>query len=473
MNKIRKFFSKIYIFIVAFISLFGIMIFFIASSGMTDKLGSHLHILPSYTGGVVAQDIYDTAGDDNGSGNLVYPSNSQFAPGALDLVHYTVHNPVASAKWQQNAEYWELDFEFKNGPANVRNIMVYIDLDNLESAGGTQPLFDAAENVEFDSEHPWDFAVWVCEGQGKVYGCTGDFICGTEYYELEGGRTLKIRIPLQNTDLQNVYASDKTYHYVFVGGYSQFDRGGFMPLEKRRSVSHGGTKSVKDYNALIPKIYDVLGENDQLGTWDAQDFTKAKVVPVEIKMDPFMSATSVKKTSGRGGAENDEAFIEKVIQEYSKTKPLENEMFDDLEGSKKELSAKIKQNPADYVSMAYYGSCLALEGGQSSVLQAVALVNEAFENLDKAADLARDKPGEIDVLMNRASVCYSVPNDVFGKAETGAQDFMRVIELSSPEEIYQKAYCYVMASKCYQILGRTTDSVLALQEAKKLIEYKQ
>lgn len=481
----KKFLNKLYIILVAFISLFGIMIFFINSSGLSNKLGNYLHVIPSYNGGDVAQDIYDTAGDDNGIGNLVYPSNSQFSTGALDLVRYTVHEPVYDAKWQQNAEYWQLVLEFMSGPAKVRNVMIYLDLDNFEwktdnENSNSSTLYDAAENVTFAPDHAWDFAVQIAGGQGKVFAPGAEYICNTEYYELDGGKTIKIRIPLKNKDLQNVYTARKTYHYVLVGGYSEFDRGSFMPIEKRRTISHGGTKSAKEYNALIPKVYDILGDNSKLGTWNAEDFTKAQLNPVEIEMNPYFGTTGKKRTSNRNSLEVDEAFLNKVTNEYAKYAPSTQNMFEEPDAEKEKLAAKLKENPDDYTTMAYYGSCLAVLGGQSSVLQAVAYVNEAFEYLDKAVELSTGKPNEIEVLMNRANVCYSVPNEVFNKTETAAQDFMKIIsiytnnlseeELALPQNKYAIAYCYTMASLCYKNLGKQTDSILALQEAKKLIE---
>ena len=129
---------------------------------------------------------------------------------------------------------------------------------------------------------------------------------------------------------------------------------------------------------------------------------------------------------------------------------------------------KLADNPDDFVSMAYYGSFLAMKGGESSVVKAVAFVNEAFDYLDKAAELAAGQEGEIDVLMNRGSVSASVPEQVFGKAQTGAEDFMRIVSLTTDTNL--KAYCYVMAYECYNACGKETQANLVLQEAKKMVE---
>lgn len=75
--------------------------------------------------------------------------------------------------------------------------------------------------------------------------------------------------------------------------------------------------------------------------------------------------------------------------------------------------------------------------------------------------------------MNRASVSASVPEQVFGKAESGAEDFMRIILLSdakNPDDKNLKAYCYVMAYECYKKRGNESKAFLALQEAKNMLE---
>ena len=77
--------------------------------------------------------------DDTGSGTLVYPSHITFAEGNLDLVLYTVHEPVFNA-WQDFNEYWQLDFEFRTGFKNAdepnynKSIYVYIHLDGKLAA---------------------------------------------------------------------------------------------------------------------------------------------------------------------------------------------------------------------------------------------------------------------------------------------------------------------------------------------------
>ena len=460
-SKLRFIFEKYQIMSAAFVCLFGVSIFFFFSSTISDFLGRYLQVLPSYTGGEICADFMDSSSDDYGAGNLQYPSNAKFKEGSLDLIRYTVHQPVINAKWQDSPDYWQLVLEYKSGPSLVRNILVYISLTDLSEMAGTEPLFDSAENVAFDAAHPWDFAVWICDGQGKVFNNKKKVLCTTETYLLDEERTVKIRIPLENEELQKVYGAEKTYHYVLTGAFSLFDRGGFMPIEKRRSISHGGLFNPKEYNSLIPKVYDILGDNGALGTWNPESLQKAQVSPVEVNMH------SAKR--GRTVDDETKAYIQKVKDLYAESfAGAASPDFSDIESTLQHYEDVMNQNPDDYVSMAYYGSSLAVKGGNSSVVQAVALVHKAYEYLDKAAGLAYDKDGEIDVLMNRGSVSNSVPEGVFGKSLSGAQDFMRIVSLTDDEKL--KAYCYVMAYECYKKCGKDTQAMLALQESKKLVE---
>ena len=201
-----------------------------------------------------------------------------------------------------------------------------------------------------------------------------------------------------------------------------------------------------------------------LATWNAETFEKAVLSPVEVELNTKKSKTD---------NDEDKSFIANVKARYeqyllSHQSQEELDIGGDIEVALAYYDNKLKANPLDYVSMAYYGSYLAMKGGESSVIKAVALVNEAYVYLDKACELAYEKDGEIEVLMNRAHVCASVPETVFGKAKTGANDFMRIVLLT--EEDVLKAYCYVMASECYENCGMESEAFIALQEAKKIAE---
>jgi len=502
------------------ISVFGISLFFYSSSFFSTLLAQslHLHVAPSFIGGEIAQDFFDDAGDDSGSGILAYPSNAAFKEGSLDLVRYTVHKPVSDAKWQAHPEYWQIDLEYKSGPASVRTIMIYIDADG-DRCGSTETLYDCsmnneitgAENCQFDQAHPWDYAIQICDGEGKVYAAEKDkagaltlqFICNTELSFAKNDKQVIIRIPLENKQLQKIYTAKTTYHYVLTGGFSKWDRGNFLPVEKRRTLSRGGTKKVDQYNPLIPLIYDVLddssdkrfSQNAQLSSWNKDDFTKATLHPVTVSMneqpqtgntDDFIAEVKKQYTASQSNHD-----VQNASQSSSSGNgsPFQRALTafnnGDSAAAEQLLQEVIETEPENAEALAYYGSCIAMHGGKSSVIEAVKLVNDSFVYLDKAAALAQGTPQELTVLMNRASVCAAVPDAVFGKAAAGAEDFSKCASLykkeisqetdtNDAEHSYTKdeklflAYLYVSAYDCYKTAGKETEASLAVKEAERI-----
>ena len=367
---------KYHVLTAVFTCFFGIALFFIFSSTMTSFVGSFLHVHPSYTGGEIA-------------GDFVTPVEN------YDLVRYTVYQPVTNAKWQQNAEYWQLMLEFKNRDAGNQKLMIYIKF--------TEP----------ESVTDYDIALQISDGEGKVYDNNGTYLCSTEYYLLNNGSTIKLRIPLQDKKIQTVLGAKKTYHYI----------------EADMSVTSS---------------------------------------PLEVNME-------VRKNSRKEKAEN-ATYVKHVKELYAQSRTAETfttqasdaPSSDDIDACLSYYSHKLEANPEDYLSMVYYGMYYAIKGGQSNIMSAVSLVNKGFEYMDKAAELSYNKPDEIEVLLTRASVSASVPEQVFAKSESGAENFIRIVSLT--DDINLKAYCYVMAYECYQKCGKDSNAFLSLQEAKKVLQ---
>ena len=493
--------------LISLICIFGVSIFFYNSGFLSTLFARSLHlkIAPSFTGGETAEDFFDDAHDDTGSGILRYPSNSQFAEGSLDLLRYTVHKPVCNAQWQPYPDYWQLDLEYRSGPSDVRNIIMYIDCDG-DGKGSTETLAEGAENCSFEKTHPWDFAVWLCENEGRVYSADRHLICRTETAVSKDGKKIIVRIPLQDTQLQKIYTAQTTWHYVLTGGFSKWDRGGFLPVDKRRNVSRGGTMKPSEYNLLLPKIYDLLDNSSdkslnqyaQLGSWNKDELTKAVLHPVEVSMNAGAGKekkdtviTEIKKqyaAAQDAQAAQSKKLYEQTRLQYENTSGTQKTAEEKLQlavlafscsetdAAEALLSGVIKQQPENAEALAYYGSCIATRGGKSSVVQAVRLVNDAFTYLNKAAELAAGTSEEITVLMNRASVCEAVPDTVFGKALTGAEDFTRCASLykktidaehpAQKEKLFL-AYLYASAYDCYKTAGKETEAVLSLKEAEK------
>lgn len=389
-EKAKKFFYGCRVAKTALICILGVPMFFVFSEVPANFIGNYLRVDPSYTGGLVAEEIVDPIGNAGERGGLV---------------RYTVHQPVTGARWQKSAEYWQVVFDFNGAPAKKQET-VYIAADNMA-----------------DSARPWNFALKIDGGQGKVYDSKGALICAAEVYPMNGGEQVKARIPLQDKRLQALLGAKKTWHSIELGD------------ESGEAGNNGG-----------------------------------RAAPVEARM------AAQKKAKGQ--ADDDEAFVERVKKIYegaaNNSGASDSSATDDgdpmaaINAALQKYEQKIKENPNDYISLANYGSWLAKKGGESSALKAMKLVKDAYVYLDKAAELCAGKEGEIEVLMNRASVSASVPEMVFKKSEVGANDFTKAASLSDNKVL--KAYCHVMAYECYKKCNKESKAFLALQEAKKALE---
>lgn len=389
-ESVKKFFYGLKVARTALVCVLGVPMFFVFSEVPANFIGGFLRVDPSYTGGLVAEEIVDPIGNAGERGGLV---------------RYTVHQPVTGARWQKSAEYWQVVFDFNGAPAKKQET-VYIAADNMARG-----------------EQNWNFALKIDGGQGKVYDSKGALICAAEVYPLNGGEQVKARIPLQDKRLQALLGSKKTWHSIELGG------------ESGEACKTGG-----------------------------------RAAPVEARM------AAQKKKNGQ--ADDDEAFVERVKKIYeaaaNNSGASDSSATDDgdpmiaINAALQKYEQKIKENPNDYISLANYGSWLAKKGGESSALKAMKLVKDAYVYLDKAAELCAGKEGEIEVLMNRASVSASVPEMVFKKSEVGANDFTKVASLSDNKVL--KAYCHVMAYECYKKCNKESKAFLALQEAKKALE---
>ena len=139
----------------------------------------------------------------------------------------------------------------------------------------------------------------------------------------------------------------------------------------------------------------------------------------------------------------------------------------------KKILERESENP---LANAYYGSCLAIRGGDSNVFLAMSLVKKAYVYLNRGVELSAGKESEFETLMNRAEVSISVPNSIFGKMEVGARDFERAAELyklksesailSEYDRIYL-AYIYASAAECYSELGREVEEALSMKKAEQ------
>jgi len=457
---------------------------------------AHLEVEPRFTGGRVAAAFYDPLGDDDGFGGLTYPRHQRFAPGALDLVRYAVHEPVYGAMWTGQSEYWQLDFSFASDPADVRTIRVYIDADG-DGAGAAAPRDEQAEGVAFDPARPWDYVLAIEGTSARFESSAGDFTAPAAVYSLEGGKKLTVRVALSDRRLRGLFAASSTAHYVLVGAWSPWGRDGFAPVAKRAGDGTGGGAP----SPLTPKVYDWLApegvsQEAALSAWDEDALTVPTVPPVVASMRAASSGRP-----GSAGFDRDNALVARlealVASEAAAAKAkAESEWVSvagmtpglptDAEGRMRyglaafsadhadealaAFDAILADSPDDARALAYRGSLISMTARDASPLAAVDIVARSFVDLDRAVALAKTAD-EIDTARTcRANVSQAVPNTVFGKATTGAEDWLAVAALyassatagDNMEAAIAAAYCN--AAICYGLAGRDDDAELWWRE---------
>jgi len=444
--------------------------------------------------------------DDTGCGTLVYPANRQFAEGNLDLVSYTVREPVFQAPWQDVPEYWQLELEFRTGfdehSDAVRNRTVYIYL-NIPGfgEGSLETLYEQSELVSFNPGYPWHYVLAVTGDSGVMYNRDGDPVDVLNVLYSNNGKKVFVKVPLTKKELQRFYTIDSIRHYVLVAAHSPLDTGGVLPVTKRKTRTAGGGARSR----LTPRVYDLLSETDQgdqLSSWDDATFELARIEPVEIPMRKNPDAAFVidhQKIEAFEAERN--AIAEKLRTEketrldelrrngtgaLNETKELAQLAFDlgDVELAEELVDELRVLEPENPVWIAYKGSLESMKGDGAPVVAAIEAVQNGYRYLDDAVsrtDGTYDKAEngsadqtEIDwrttALINRGSTSKAVPNDVFIKALQGAQDYLEAAELFriSGNEL-ASAHCYLDAAECFTLDGKTGEAALWNREAARLV----
>lgn len=499
--------------VLALISVLSCTIGIISSFVFSDNIQKMLNFIlkikvyEPFVGGKIITSIFDPLYDDIGPGVLEYPANAFFSEGNLDLVMYTVHEPVYHAQWQEVPEYWQLDLEFRTGFKDVQNpdynktIYIYIAIDN-EINGSIKTLFDQGENISFDENYYWNYALAVTSNEGYVYNAQGEKIDVLETVYSIDGKNLMIRIPLTRKELQKIYTAQKTYHYVLVCAYSSLDYAKILPIEKRRSRTSGGGLQ----HSLMPKVYDLLYDGDHkamLSSWDEENFELSKISPVSVSMKH-------NESSNVSVSEEKINTIQQEIQVLSqKQNETQNKRYEQLKkidglsekeqeelaliafenGDKEEaekiFSLLLTKQPNNPTYIAYKGSLESMKGANASVFAAVEAVNKGYSYLDKAVlltegTLEKVKSGKAteeeiahrySALLNRGGNSQAVPNSVFLKAAQGANDYLEVAEIARlTNNTLLEAQCYYDTAVCFSLDDKINNALIWKKEAARKIK---
>ncbi len=492
--KQKKFTYYLHASLVLLIALVGISSFIMYYDIIGRSLQSVLRLEtdPSYIGGRVTAVFYDPLGDDHGYGGLLYPQSKDFAPGSLDLVRYTVHEPVYNAQWTPLPDYWQLDLAFASSTGNAgntRNIRIYIDADG-DGKGSTETKTDFAEGVEFDSSFLWDWVLSIQGTAGTIQSSDGKIIEPLKVSVSKSRKEVIVRVPLKNRVLQALYTVPTTRHYVCVGAWSPWGRDGFIDMAEKAEAGKGGGA----VSSLTPKLYDILVPEDKkqeqiLSAWNDDELTMPVLFPVEVVMHPpvgkdnsaffTVSSSRMQELEEKIKAEGEKARSvaldsyakapagteEQAIAAFYAGKNTEAEMlFDRLLAVKSDSS----------IDLAFKGSLSAMRGGEAPPLAAVDIIAEAYTYLDRAVQLASNPGEKITSYMNRANVSKAVPDLVFGKALQGAEDFLAAAaefkKLGSSDDMVS-AYCN--AALCFELGGNKGEAETWFREAARIADAKE
>ena len=474
------------------ITLVGITLFFVYSNIMERAFQSvaKLETDPAFTGGRIAEVFYDPVGDDHGFGRLVYPSHPDFVPGSLDLVRYTVHEPVYNAKWSDLSDYWQLDMAFSAKGNQVRNIRIYIDADG-DGNGNTLPRDEMAEGVTFDPSAPWDYVVVVEGLKGTFMSADGNFSEPLFVISRNNDKEIVIRIPLSDRRLNGLFTVNQTAQYVCVGGWTPWGRDGYIPVSLRAGAGSGGGAP----SSLTPKIFDYLApesrsQEDLLSSWNDDTLDIPAVFPViasmqsirtGMQMNKKADSVLLEKLKALAATEAEQADLAsgQALQKISDIKSFEYAELQFQAGKKKEAEASfdglLVTEPDNAKVLAYKGSLVAIRGGDASPLAAVDIIAEAYRYMDRAVALAQQSDEILTARLNRAYVSKSVPDVVFGKALEGASDFLaaaaeyRSLDEGKNAYVAEIASAYMNAALCFEIGGKNEDAGSWFREAARLV----
>ncbi len=453
----------------------------------------NLHVDERFTGGKVRARFLDTVGDDHGEGGLVYPGHRGYShEGVLDLVRYTVYEPITDAPWSSEKDFWQLALTFaemKNSldtvmPFSHPVVLIYIDINGKES-GSSRTFVPRAELVEFDREHPWDIFIRLdgYSEKASMYNPERREPVSLPVFVVEESNTIYLRLPLSEGNLKSLLDGRDTFHYVMVGACDPLSQGRIMRVQDTATRHTGGGA----LSSMTPRIYDYLAprgvsQESLLSSYDESDFTYATLRPVSVnegamkREDPIGQdeiarlEQDVAGQSKRNLEEKRKALAKLEAEGKSGTERavalFHAEKYAEAE---KEFDRILSETPDHPLALAYKGSLLALRGGESeSVAESIRLVNRAFEYLDRAVSRADTRNEKITARMNRGSVSLSVPEQVFSKSMTGARDFEEAAKMmaeSNPERMdIADAYC--RAALCYERAGMKDKAEIMLLHAK-------
>ncbi len=123
-------------------------------------------IMPDFEEWVTILDVDDAVGDENGGGNITYPTASDFAPGAglFDITHLKISQSAWNARFEitmgEMTDYWGLANGFSH-----QIVQIYVDQGNY--MWGETDMLEGA-NAVIDEDWAWEVAISATGEPGAV-----------------------------------------------------------------------------------------------------------------------------------------------------------------------------------------------------------------------------------------------------------------------------------------------------------------
>jgi C-terminal binding-module, SLH-like, of glucodextranase len=226
--------------------------------GPDYPLLTHSIVKASNSNSTTLYDVLDSVGDDSGSGRYVYPHNTFFKPGVLDLTRFVV-------KYDHDNAYFTLKFRSLSNPGwhpeygfQLTYAAIAIDQDSIRGSGtqlvshnanyllpeknGYEKLILVGGGIQLEDGHGKVLAAYVPSGQ-DTKNPLGSTLSGTIAFALP---------------LSYLGKPDSSWTFTVLSG-AQDDHGGaglgeFRTVNKSATEWNGGGKQSPDDS----NVYDVL-----------------------------------------------------------------------------------------------------------------------------------------------------------------------------------------------------------------------
>ncbi|HPC38837.1 MAG TPA: glucodextranase DOMON-like domain-containing protein [Exilispira sp.] len=519
----------IFLVLIGTIIVFSIPLWFIMSGQVLEPIFAkiiNIRLDHSISGGPIISKFYDETFDDYADGSYQYPLHKSFIEENIcDLTTYEVYRPILDNGLNNPLGLWQVavglskfinPLKNEGGFSNIQ-ISIYIDIDGNEN-GSTKTYFEDAEYIGFESVYGWDLMI-IINGLKKDKATlyySNDIvdkanIYGLKNYDKDKGKEIRaiyvdkhnkiyVQIPLDNKFIQRILDGRKTYHWVFSGFHDIYGNGGWLNVKEYPTIRYGGGLKW-DYG---PRIFDLITPSG----YEQKDLLSIKNINSEslVVIPPLISEgfdTKIrylkeKEKDAKNNQERQlkievlkkqieeeekfekEIFEKQINEKLNSDNPIDrlyalfsNSRFDESQNLVEHLLQQDKDNP---VALAYKGSLTAMEGGKTkNPMEAIILVNKAYEYLDKACYMMENFENNITngnfeilkhfkseeefyqyyiiVLSNRAIVSSSVPDDIFNKLDIAISDFQKI-------------------AKLYEKIGKIKESTFAKMQAAILLEKK-